>query len=472
MLLSPPFFFSREEIYNPTCADVHTLKHHMGLELLFCRSSEDVDDENGIRNSKHCITKKAGLESVIPRLQTLVVCSGLGPRSGKTSGDDKCDLHVRSLLAGNEKLHLAEVKLLRSNGKHVVDRVGDNELLSSKEVTLKKYSEFSEDDTLRTEPQPKKKQGVREVNSIWLYKPYATYSFLGCHSTKHEKVCQDVIPQICPPADLDRFRTFSVQEIGASVSCEASSAPDIIDSSNGSCASNFNGETVSTFGYIADKIHWQSAPNAANETKSWWIFTLRTDSQPWISKSRALDRTEHQSERRNQNRTHSSSETALRVALQLPGRSSGGGESIDLEMRRSWLNGLQVGNKISVVGRLSVDEYGIVMDKILKMGMLDRISSAEKLLPGGFFSQERQQNAEQSRNKGQQDSRTTSALKPLVITMMAMSIVAFLISTALFILIQFKRHSHPSGCHWYSARQQGQKTWREGKDPQVADAGI
>ena len=96
----------------------------MGLELLFCRSSEDVDDENGIRNSKHCVTKKAGLESVIPRLQTLVVCSGLGPRSGKTSGDDKCDLHVRSLLAGNEKLHLAEVKLLRSAMRQWTREVG------------------------------------------------------------------------------------------------------------------------------------------------------------------------------------------------------------------------------------------------------------------------------------------------------------------------------------------------------------
>ena len=235
----------------------------MELALRYC--------ESGSRKG-YCVTRRSTIHGYLPKLKTLVICSSDNPsvvggvaNNTVTEGLSKCDTNVGASLApSGAARRLVEVKLVDSNGTHVLDRVHDREAFSSEAFTLKKYSEFSDEDipTEFGDDQPKSSASdasVREISSIWLFKPYATQALLGCHNTKHEMLCEDALPEVCPPADIDSFRTLTVNEI-------VGSAPCAVDAG---CVSSFHGETISTLGYVVSKMGWFS------ENKNLWMITLK-----------------------------------------------------------------------------------------------------------------------------------------------------------------------------------------------------
>ena len=423
------------EVYNPSCFDVHTRKIGIELALVYC--SEDGEAP--------CATRQASLHGAIPKLQTLVACSTTNPaaRPRKASSEagatamagaeasDKCDLVLPSSLLALERdaeKKLVEVKLVRANATHAIDRVRDPEAFASDAFTLKKFSEFSADDMARNQPlAPKKnqKQKRREVNSVWLYKPYDTRALLGCHSTKHETLCESAVPEICPPADLDAFRALAIDEIRDTVRCPDSAAkapePEGGHPSRGegsgsatatanagtatSCspASGIHGETVSTFGFLAHKVKWTTPSD------HWWLLTLTNDGS-----TLGTDR--------------GANATSLRIAVRVPLQEDA------TKLRAAWMDGLAVGSKVSLVGRVGRDSYGVVLTDVLRLENLGGIRAAEKIMPSPVT------NATAAAAPASPEPGLVSTLSVVAI---AMCCVFAMILLGLGLLVQYKKHVNP-----------------------------
>jgi hypothetical protein len=471
------------ELYNPTCQDVRSQKHGIELQLVYCETNDGEATEpkqdtkkKSSGSSRDCAKKHAKLRAPVPKLQTLVVCSNdiFGDSSSRTKEEEeKCDVYTdtnSSLLDASK--NLVEIKLVKSNATAtIIDRVLDTELFSPKEVTLKKFSQFSQerrdgsggdgDELMKEEGEGE----VTEMSSIWLYKPYATYSLLGCHSTKHEEICQNTVPQACPPADIDSFRAFSIEEIARSQalcleSSESSSSGDSGDvllmssddlggerrrRSAEECAPFMYGETISTYGYITGKANWLE-----DRDQELWMLTIQnaTSSSGHVTTTTGVV---------TNNATATSS---IRVAIQLPvldGKSAeteaegegreeeGGGEgsrAFDTLMKAHWLNGLELGSKISFVGRLTVDDYGVLIDNVLNIAVLDQIQSAQKLMPDDLSNSREPTYIGEGNSNGNGASRSflsRSAMEPLAAAAIALCGTLILIASALFVLIQFKK---------------------------------
>ena len=430
-------------------------------------TAEDIKKtEYGSRN---CTTKHAKLQTLIPRLQTLVVCSSspfLITEESLVREEEKCNTYTDISLLDTSK-NLVEVKLVKSNETEttaiIIDRVLDTALFSPEAVTLKKFSQFSQerrDGGSGGYGDAPMEGEVTELSSIWLYKPYATYSLLGCHSTKHEEICQNAVPQACPPADIDSFRTFSIEEIAKSREfCQglsllldsdnsdegddrfASSDDPLLSQDSGTlCVPYMYGETISTYGYITGKTNWKE-----DRDQQWWMLTIQntSSSSGVLGDSGAAPNSLHG--------TPSPSSSSIRIAIQLPivrdnaeptGEEREGEEenAFDTLMKAHWLNGLELGNKISLVGRLNIDDYGILIDNVLNIAVLDQIQSAQKLLPDNsgdlVFSGD-------GKEMGAGDTSGTvfsrSAMEPLAAAAIALCGTLILIAAALFVLIQFKK---------------------------------
>ncbi|QDZ22714.1 hypothetical protein HOP50_08g52620 [Chloropicon primus] len=373
------------ELYNPSCSDVQTRMQGMELALLYC----------GGRGSS-CITKQARLHGHVRKLRTFVVCSSTSPSLLES---DRCDLSLGDSLAEDGK-RLIEVKLLASNGTQVVDSLRDEEAFSSEAFTMKKFSES-------VQPKEKRIDDVREMSSIWLYKPYSTFSLLGCHSTRHEMECKDALPETCPPADIDSFRTFTVGDLADRLRCAGGN--------NATCVSSLHGETVSTIGFVGSKMDWFA------EDHYHWLLTLAQSHE-----------------------AHGGKGESLRVAIKVPADEAN-------RMKASWVNGMRVGSKVSMVGQLSSDEYGVLMENVLTIDTLDWNEAAQKVLPDDAPSGAIGDQAE-SRSPSEPGETTPEqspgfisreTLDTFAIVAIAMCSIFIIVGSALLIFIQYRKSTNP-----------------------------
>ena len=102
-----------------------------------------------------------------------------------------------------------------------------------------------------------------------------------------------------------------------------------------------------------------------------------------------------------------------------------------------------VGSKISLVGRLSKDEYGVVVKGLLKMDFLDHTPSVDKILP--VVSLDRHAHKTVS-EEGEATLVTTAreALDTFAIVAIAMCFTFLVVGSGILILANYRKHVNPS----------------------------